>query len=77
VNDLYKPAQIAAVIGFTPETVRSYLALKFPAHQRGTWWKLERNEYEFAIAEMRAADAISPGQPLRALKRPQQLIPLF
>lgn len=77
MNDLYKPAQIAAVIGFTPETVRSYLALKFPLHQHGAWWRLERAEYDLAVAEMRAANEVSPGQPLRALRRSQQLIPFF
>ena len=69
MNDLFKPAQIAAATGFTPETVRSYLALKFPSHQRGAWWRLEREEYDLAVAEMRAANRVSPGQPLRALRR--------
>ena len=73
----YTPAQIAAVVRYTPETVRSYLAFKYPQHQRGCWWRLEREEYEFAIAEMRAAAAIMPAQPLRVLKRDQQLIPFF
>lgn len=77
----YTPQQIADASGVCARTVREYLLEKFggdtPRHYLGEWWKLNEDEYEFVVGQLRAGRSVGTGQPLRELRRCNMLLPLF